>query len=193
MDDEAVVAKLEEVWRAHVPGDPRKQLEQWRQREPDAEHQLTVATAPSQHLFVLICGWYGLRPHRRPRQRVITLCLEAPAGFVDQILWPLFVTSPPTGPPHLPRSRGATLGRPGPPGPPRSPGSARRALSLRPCPCATGRRWWPDPRSRARRRPWLRRQAAADGRVFAATHSRAVNRVGAAATSAGEARSTLRM
>ena len=90
MDDETYVAQLERVWRAHVPGDPRKQLDEWRQRGPDTAHQLTVATPQSKQMLVLICDQYGLRPYRRRRQRATTVCLDAPTGFVDEVLWPLF-------------------------------------------------------------------------------------------------------
>ena len=90
MDEEAFVAELERVWRAYVPGDPREQLKQWRQRERDAEHRLTVPTSQAKQLLVLICDRFGLRPYRRSRQHATTVCLEAPAGFVDEVFAPLF-------------------------------------------------------------------------------------------------------
>lgn len=90
MEEDAVVTKLEQVWRAHVAGDPRAQLEHWRQREPDTEQRLSIPSAMSQHLLVLLCSRYGLRPYRRSRQRSTTICVEAPAGFMSDVLWPMF-------------------------------------------------------------------------------------------------------
>ena len=90
MDEEAFVAQLEQVWRAHVPGDPREQLKQWREREPDAEHRLTLPTPQAKQLLVLVCERFGLSPYRRRRQHANTACLDAPAGFVDEVFSPLF-------------------------------------------------------------------------------------------------------
>jgi len=90
MEDAAVVAKLDQAWRARVTAEPRGQLEAWRQREPDTEHRLTIATTASQHLLALVCARFGLRVYRRPRMHSSTLSVEAPAGFVREMLWPLF-------------------------------------------------------------------------------------------------------
>jgi hypothetical protein len=90
MDDAAVVAKLDQTWRTRVTTDPREQLKEWRQREPDTEHRLTIPTPASQHLMALVCARFGLRVYRPPRVRSSTLCVEAPVGFVREVLWPLF-------------------------------------------------------------------------------------------------------
>jgi hypothetical protein len=90
MDEDAVVTKLEKVWRARVTCGTREQLEQWRQREPDMEHRLSIPTPTSQRLLVLVCKRYGLSVYRRPRLRSSTLCVKAPAGFMGEVLWPLF-------------------------------------------------------------------------------------------------------
>jgi hypothetical protein len=90
MDDETYVAQLERVWRAHVRGDPRELLKQWRERQPDAEHRLTMPTPQAKQLLALVCERFGLSPYRRRRQRATTVCLDAPPGFVDEVFAPLF-------------------------------------------------------------------------------------------------------
>ena len=44
----------------------------------------------SRRLFVALCRRYGLKPYRYRRQRLTTVVLRAPRGFIDQILWPEF-------------------------------------------------------------------------------------------------------
>ena len=90
MDEDAVVSKLEEIWRGSVAADPRAELRQWREREPDKKHALSVPTASTQRLLALICSRYGLGVYRAPRQRSTTVCVDAPVGFVREVLWPPF-------------------------------------------------------------------------------------------------------
>lgn len=90
MDEDALVAKLEQIWRESVADDPRAELRRWREREPDKKHALSVPTAATQHLLALVCNRYGLRVYRAPRKRSTTLCVDAPAGFVREVLWPPF-------------------------------------------------------------------------------------------------------
>jgi hypothetical protein len=42
MDEEALVSKLEQIWREGLVSDPRAQLGRWREREPDNKHALSV-------------------------------------------------------------------------------------------------------------------------------------------------------
>ena len=44
----------------------------------------------SRRLFVTLCRRYGLKPYRYRRQRLTTVVLRVPRGFVDQVLWPEF-------------------------------------------------------------------------------------------------------
>jgi tRNA nucleotidyltransferase (CCA-adding enzyme) len=44
----------------------------------------------SRRLFVALCRRYGLKPYRYRRQRLTTVVLRVPRGFVDQVLWPEF-------------------------------------------------------------------------------------------------------
>jgi hypothetical protein len=89
MDEEAVVQKLEEIWRARPMRDPLEQLAMWRQRENDVEHRLSVPTPIAQGLLVAFCRQYGIDLYRRPRQRLSMMCVRAPAGFIREV-WPLF-------------------------------------------------------------------------------------------------------
>ena len=90
MDEDALVSRLEQIWREGLVGDPRAELRRWREREPDKKHALSVPTAATQHLLALICSRYGLRVYRAPRQRSTTICVDAPIGFVREVLWPPF-------------------------------------------------------------------------------------------------------
>jgi hypothetical protein len=92
MDEDALVSKLEQIWRGSgsAVSDPRAELGRWREREPDKKHALSVPTAATQHLLALICSRYGLRVYRAPRQRSTTICVDAPVGFVREVLWPPF-------------------------------------------------------------------------------------------------------
>ncbi|MBN1606473.1 MAG: hypothetical protein JW940_07555 [Polyangiaceae bacterium] len=90
MDEDALVSKLEQIWREGLVSDPRAELARWREREPDKKHALSVHTAATQHLLALMCSRYGLHVYRAPRQRSTTICVDAPEGFVRTVLWPPF-------------------------------------------------------------------------------------------------------
>jgi hypothetical protein len=45
----------------------------------------------SRHLFLALCGRYGLRPYRYPRQRHSTIVLRAPTLFINRTLWPEYL------------------------------------------------------------------------------------------------------
>lgn len=89
MEHDGEVAELEQVWRAHVSGDARAQLTQWREREPDVEVRMSVPTLATQQVLIAVCKRYGLRVYRLPRQRSSTMCVQAPACFMEQVLHPL--------------------------------------------------------------------------------------------------------
>ena len=89
MDYDAEVAQLEEAWRAHVTADPRVQLARWREREPDVEVRMSVPTPASQRVLIAVCARYGLRLYRLPRQRDSSMCVQAPSGFMREVLHPL--------------------------------------------------------------------------------------------------------
>ena len=89
MDEGIVVQKLEEIWQTRPMRNPREQLATWRQQEPDIEHRLSAPTPISQELLVTLCRRCGLEVYRQPRQRLSTVCVKAPAGFMRE-LWPLF-------------------------------------------------------------------------------------------------------
>jgi hypothetical protein len=89
MDEEAVVHKLREIWCALPIRNPREQLATWRQLEPDIEHRLSAPTPISQQLLVTVCRRCGLDVYRHPRQRLSTVCVKAPAGYMRE-LWPTF-------------------------------------------------------------------------------------------------------
>jgi len=89
MDDDEVLARLDAVWRQHVPGDPRVELARWREVEPDQEYRLGVVTPTMQRLVIVALGRYGLTPYQRPRMKS-TVCIDAPISFVRKHFWPLF-------------------------------------------------------------------------------------------------------
>ncbi len=60
MDEDTVVARLAQVWRAGASDDPRAQLAEWRKRETDREYCRSIPTLTSQRLRLLACERYGL-------------------------------------------------------------------------------------------------------------------------------------
>jgi hypothetical protein len=90
MDESAVASKLDEVWRYHLVGDPRERLAEWRKHEADTEYRFSIASAAGQFLLVEVCARYGLKLYRRGRMRATTLCVEAPTGFINEVLWPAY-------------------------------------------------------------------------------------------------------
>ena len=45
----------------------------------------------SRRLFIALCRRYGLRPYRYPRMRQQSVVVNAPASFLDNVLWPEFL------------------------------------------------------------------------------------------------------
>ena len=90
MDFETEVTQLEEVWRTYVRGESAEsQLARWRGREPDIEVRISAPTLATQEVIGAVCKRYGLELYRRPRQHRSTMCLRAPASFMDVVLNPL--------------------------------------------------------------------------------------------------------
>ena len=54
------------------------------------EMQFSLPDQWSRRLFLALCRRYGLTPYRLRRQRLTTVMLRVPQGFVDQVLWPEF-------------------------------------------------------------------------------------------------------
>ena len=68
----------------------RERLASLRRSEPAVEMQFSLGDQWSRRLFLALCRRYGLDPYRLPRQRMTTVMLRVPRGFVDQVLWPEF-------------------------------------------------------------------------------------------------------
>jgi len=89
MEYGAEVAQLEQVWQTYVQGPPEEQLARWRKSEPDVEVRMSVPTLATQRVLIAVCKRFGLRLYRRPRQKQSTMCVQAPAGFMEKVLHPL--------------------------------------------------------------------------------------------------------
>jgi hypothetical protein len=68
----------------------RARLAELQKRDPAAETQFSMPDQWSRRLFVALCRRYGLSPYRYRRQRLTTVVLRAPRGFIDEVLWPEF-------------------------------------------------------------------------------------------------------
>jgi hypothetical protein len=68
----------------------RARLADLQRRDPPIEMQFSLPDQWSRRLFLALCRRYGLEPYRLYRQRLTTVMLRAPKGFVDQVLWPEF-------------------------------------------------------------------------------------------------------
>lgn len=68
----------------------RARLAELQKRDPPVEMQFSMPDQWSRRLFVALSRRYGLAPYRYRRQRLTTIVLRAPRGFVDQVLWPEF-------------------------------------------------------------------------------------------------------
>ena len=68
----------------------RARLVELEKRDPPVEMQFSMPDQWSRRLFVALCRRYGLAPYRYRRQRLTTVMLRVPRGFVDQALWPEF-------------------------------------------------------------------------------------------------------
>jgi hypothetical protein len=58
--------------------------------DPAVEMQFSMPDRWSRRLFLALSRRYGLRPFRYRRQRLTTVMVRVPRGFVDQVLWPEF-------------------------------------------------------------------------------------------------------
>lgn len=65
-------------------------LAELQRRDPAVEMQFSMPDQWSRRLFVALCRRYGLKPYRYRRQRLTTVVLRVPRGFVDEVLWPEF-------------------------------------------------------------------------------------------------------
>jgi hypothetical protein len=68
----------------------RARLTELERRDPAIEMQFSLPDQWSRRLFLALCRRYGLKPYRLYRQRLTTVMLRVPTGFVDQVLWPEF-------------------------------------------------------------------------------------------------------
>ena len=68
----------------------RARLAETQKQDRPIEMQFSLGDQWSRRLFIALCRRYGLSPYRLPRQRLTTVMLSVPKGFVDQVLWPEF-------------------------------------------------------------------------------------------------------
>jgi hypothetical protein len=68
----------------------RARLAELQRRDAPIEMQFSLPDQWSRRLFLALCRRYGLKPYRLYRQRLTTVMLRVPKGFVDQVLWPEF-------------------------------------------------------------------------------------------------------
>ncbi len=68
----------------------RARLAELKRSDPEIEMQFSLQDQWSRRLFLALCRRYGLNPYRLYRQRLTTVMLRVPKGFVDQVLWPEF-------------------------------------------------------------------------------------------------------
>jgi len=59
-------------------------------RDPAIEMQFSMADQWSRRLLLALARRYGWSPYRYRRQRLTTVMIRVPRGFVDQVLWPEF-------------------------------------------------------------------------------------------------------
>ncbi len=68
----------------------RARLAELERRDPAIEMQFSMPDQWSRRLLLALCRRYGLKPYRYRRQRLTTVMVRVPRGFVDQVLWPEF-------------------------------------------------------------------------------------------------------
>jgi hypothetical protein len=68
----------------------RARLATMQRQDPPIEMQFSLVDQWSRRLFVALCRRYGLQPYRLYRQRLTTVMLRVPRGFVNEVLWPEF-------------------------------------------------------------------------------------------------------
>jgi hypothetical protein len=88
VDEVLLVKRLREIDGATAES-RRKALSEWRQREPDIEFRCSIPDSVSQRVFGAVCLRYGLEIYAR-RRKTATICVRAPRGFVQEVLWPEF-------------------------------------------------------------------------------------------------------
>jgi hypothetical protein len=93
VDEVLLVKRLREIDRTLARGataeSRRKALSEWRQREPDVEFRCSIPDSVGQRVFGAVCLRYGLEIYAK-RRNTSTICVQAPRGFVRQVLWPEF-------------------------------------------------------------------------------------------------------
>ena len=101
MDDDVLLTTVRTAAAQYVPmgsgtadtslkDEYRRQLAEWRTREPDIEFQCSVPGGTPQVVFTGVCVVYGLVPYRKARQRKTTMSVRAPRSFVHELFWPQF-------------------------------------------------------------------------------------------------------
>ena len=68
----------------------RARLAEMGRSDPAIEMQFSMADQWSRRLFLALARRNGLSPYRYRRQRLTTVMIRVPRGFVDQVLWPEF-------------------------------------------------------------------------------------------------------
>ncbi len=68
----------------------RSRLDEIGRNDPAVELQFSMADHWSRMLFLALARRYGLKPYRYRRQRLTTVVIMVPQGFVDQVLMPEF-------------------------------------------------------------------------------------------------------
>ncbi len=68
----------------------RARLAELERSDQPIEMQFSLSDQWARWLFLALCRRYGLKPYRLHRQRLTTVMLRVPKGFVDQVLWPEF-------------------------------------------------------------------------------------------------------
>lgn len=68
----------------------RARLAELESQDPPIEMQFAMPDQWSRALFLALSRRYGLKPYRYRRQRLTTVMLRVPRGFVDEVLWPEF-------------------------------------------------------------------------------------------------------
>ena len=96
MDPRNYAADLRAIERHYAPAEGAspeayaRQVEVWRQRDGEREEVCSTGDATGGWLLLRLCARYGLPAYRRRRQKLTTLTVRAPQGFVPKVLWPQF-------------------------------------------------------------------------------------------------------
>jgi len=68
----------------------KNRLNKYEQQEKAVEYRFSIQERWSRQLFVALCRRYSLEPYRYCRQRVSSLIVKAPPGFINDVLSPEF-------------------------------------------------------------------------------------------------------